>query len=127
VSRAKLEARVSEGDLPSRIEEVREQLPETIGAMVRFVTDNPRQCAVTLGGMIVLDKILINLVRPRTAIEALAVMAVAPLLSAAVMKKAMDSGIIDFQVRDCHGCLVSLSEMRKELRDMKSADAPGEV
>ena len=91
-----------------RIEEARAVLPKAVARMTQLVVDNPAQFAFAAAGSMVFAKILVNLVKPRTPLEALAVLVVAECATPFLLKGAIDRGYLKFRVRDADGNLVPL-------------------
>ena len=87
-------------------ERIRQRLPEAVKTVTQLVVDNPGQVAVTVAGSMVLTRVLANAMRPRTAIEALALLIVCEVGGIWLAAKAMDAGILRFRVRDAGGRLV---------------------
>lgn len=85
---------------PSWREKAREQLPLAAQAVTEFVVDNPLQVGLTISGIVVLDRILFNAVRPRGPVQILATAGVASILAPLLLKKAIEHGLIKFSFRD---------------------------
>lgn len=96
------------GELATRLDTVRRELPGGMAAATQLVLDNPGSFAVGLSGGIVLGKILLNLVKPRTITEALAVVIMTGWGTGFATRYAMDHGYLTFKYRDADGQLVSL-------------------
>ena len=97
------------GGVAERIEEARAVLPKAMATMTQLVVDNPAQFAFVAAGAMVTGKILVNLVKPRTPLEALAVLIVAECATPFLLKAAIDHGYLKFRIRDPDGNLVPLS------------------
>lgn len=91
-----------------RIEEARRVLPEVAGRITQLLVDNPGQFGLLVAGDVVAGRVLLNLVRPRTAAEALAVMAVLVAGLPALNMLAVRKGWIRLRIRDDDGALVPL-------------------
>jgi hypothetical protein len=87
----------------SRVEQLRVQVPALAEKITQLVVDNPAQFALLMAGGIVLGRAAVNIVRPRTGLEALALAAVlqagVPLLASQVLER----GWIRLRVRDEDG------------------------
>jgi hypothetical protein len=94
------------GLLPGRLEQARERLPGAIGVVARVVVDNPKPLLLVACGSYVLSSALINIVKPRGPFGAAACALVSYGLGTAISAELMKRGILDFKVRDDHGCLV---------------------
>lgn len=95
-------------DLPRRPrgDRIRRTLPELAARMTELVVDNPWQIALLLAGAITVTAAARNVVRPRTALEALALAAVLEAGCAYGTSYVITAGVIPFKVRDEHGELV---------------------
>lgn len=98
--------------LPTRIgrgiRSVLEHAPENAAAVTQVLLDNPAQFAALGAGTIVAVRIAGNLMRPRTALEALALMAILQLVIPKLAMTAIDRGWLTFRVRTPDGRLVPL-------------------
>jgi hypothetical protein len=92
----------------ARVEEFRQNLPATMERVTQLVVDNPGQFALLVAGDIVLTRVVMNLVRPRTAAEGLAVMVVLAAGLPLLAGHAVSRGWLRFRVRDEDGNLVPL-------------------
>lgn len=92
----------------SRLENYRRELPNAARFVAQVVVDNPGQVALFMAGSIVIGKIMINAVRPRTVIEALATVAVADAVCILLTKKLINDRVLQFRIRDTDGALVPL-------------------
>jgi hypothetical protein len=106
--------------LPARL---RSELPEGMKALTEFVVDNPVQVSVTVAGMVVVSRIGFNLVKPRTAVQGVALLLVLNVLSPWLVKQAIERGVISFRLRDGEGGFVSARELIGSLRE-DDAGAP---
>lgn len=91
-----------------RLQLALEQAPEAAKIMTQLLVDNPVPFGLTMAGTVVVTKILVNAVKPRTFLEALATMVAAYGLCAVGSAEAIKRGWLAFKVRDEHGCLVPL-------------------
>lgn len=88
--------------------ELRHNLPAAVERVTQLVVDNPGQFGLLVAGDIVATRVLMNLVRPRTPIEGLAVMVVLMAGLPLVAGAAVSRGWIKLRVRDEDGKLVPL-------------------
>lgn len=93
---------------PGRLEAARRAIPRAAAEVAQLAVDNPAQCGLILAGSFVAARVLLNLVRPRTPLEALAVLAVAQAAVPLLAGKLVEKGVIRLRVRDEHGNLVPL-------------------
>jgi hypothetical protein len=100
----------------SRIEQLRVQVPVLAEKLTQLVVDNPAQFALLFAGGIVLGRVAGRMVRPRTALEGLALMTVLQAGVPLLATQAIERGWIRFKVRDEDGQLVPLIP-GKALRD----------
>lgn len=101
----------------SRLEKYRREIPQGVKDVTQVVVDNPGQFALLLAGSVVIGRAAANIVRPRTALEALALMVVLQVGIPVLAAKAIGQGWIRLRVRDADGCLVPLA-----VRDDPGAD-----
>lgn len=94
--------------LGHEIKLAREHAPVAAAALTQLAVDNPGQLALMAAGSIVIAKVLVNAVRPRTLLEALATIVVADAAAVLLARKALDKGVIRLRVRDADGALVPL-------------------
>lgn len=92
----------------TRLEQLREDLPEAAANITQLVVDNPAQFALMTAGTIVIARAAFNIVRPRTLLEALALAVVLQIGLPQAALAAIDHGWLKFKVRDAHGCLVPM-------------------
>jgi hypothetical protein len=92
----------------SRIEQLRQGLPEAVGRMAQVVADNPGQFALILAGTVVASQVAFNLMKPRSVGQALALMIVLNVGLPKLAAAAIERGWITFRVRDADGNLVPL-------------------
>jgi hypothetical protein len=99
-------------DIPRRPrgERIRRTVPELAARMTQLVVDNPWQVALLLAGAITVTTAARNIVRPRTALEALALAAVLEAGCVYGTGYVITAGVIPFRVRDEHGELVPAAE-----------------
>lgn len=90
----------------SRVEQLRVQVPVLAEKLTQLVVDNPAQFALLMAGGIVLGRAAANIVRPRTVLEALALMAVLQAGVPLLASQALERGWIRLRVRDEDGQLV---------------------
>ena len=93
-----------------RLGELRQRAPAAASALTQFAVDNPAPLALMAAGDLVLARILINLVRPRTPAEALALMTVLIAGLPAMNMLAVRKGWLRLRVRDEDGRLVLLED-----------------
>jgi hypothetical protein len=91
-----------------RIEQLREQLPGTVAKVTQVVVDNPGQFALITAGTVVLYRAALNLVRPRTPLEAAALLVVLQIGLPKLAMAAVDRGWLTFRIRDADGRLIPL-------------------
>jgi hypothetical protein len=90
----------------SRLEALRQGLPHIARDVTQLVVDNPAQFALIGAGTIVLTRAAFRLVKPRNAVEALAVMVVLQLGLPKLALTAMEKEWLRFRIRDADGQLV---------------------
>jgi hypothetical protein len=93
-------------ELDGRLEAARRRLPEIAGEMVQVVVDNPGQFLVMGAGALVLTRMAANLMRPRTLLEAIALMITCQAAGTFLAVKAMENGLLQFRLRDADGKLL---------------------
>jgi hypothetical protein len=96
------------GVTTGRIERLQRELPEVAAKVVQAVVDNPAQFALLGAGTIVATRAAMNIMRPRSAFEALALMVVLQIGLPKLALMAVERGWITFRVRDIDGNLVPL-------------------
>lgn len=107
----------------SRLEQVRDRLPGAAAQLTQFVVDNPGQMVMIGAGTIVLTRAAFNLVRPRTALEALALFTLLQISLPHLAMLGIEKGWLNFKLRDPAGCLVPLRLGLSDATD--TAPAPG--
>jgi hypothetical protein len=95
-----------------RAESLRQELPGAVAAITRVVADNPGQFALIAAGTMVATRAAFNLVKPRTALEALALAVVLQVGLPVLATRAIERGWLKFRTRDADGCLVPLAVTR---------------
>ena len=90
------------------LEEVRRNLPVAASRMTQLVVDNPGQFALLVAGTIVTARAAQNLVRPRTAVQALALAVILQVGMPALAMQAVRRGWVTIRIRDEDGNLVPL-------------------
>lgn len=85
-----------------------QRLPGAVGGITQVIVDNPGQFALVTAASIVLTRAAVNLVRPRTAIEGLALLVLLQLLLPRLATAAVEHGWITFRIRTPDGRLVPL-------------------
>lgn len=90
------------------VELARQHAPMAAAAITQLAVDNPGQMIVAAAGTVVLAKVLVNAVRPRTLLEGLATIVVADVAAMLLARKALDKGLIRLRIRDADGQLVPL-------------------
>jgi|SRR5579859_3883425 len=96
-----------------KLEGMRRRVPVIAGQLAEVVVDNPAQCAAVAAGALVLTRIMVNLARPRTPVEAIAVLITCQVAGSWLAVKACESGLLQFRLRGPDG----------ELRPAFPADA----
>lgn len=104
------------GPSQSRLENYRRQIPEAAAEVTQVIVDNPGQFALMVAGMVVLSKAAKNIVRPRNAVEALALAVVLQVGLPMLAGEAVRRGWLKLRVRDEHGYLIPL-ETRETAHD----------
>lgn len=94
--------------LHAPVERFRLAVPDAVAEVARVVVDNPGQFALVIAGTVVLTRAAANIVRPRTPLQAVALMVVLQAGLPVLAKTAMDRGWLRFRVRDADGKLVPL-------------------
>lgn len=82
---------------------LRESLPVAIGRAAELVVDNPGQAALIFAAGITFAAAARNIVRPRTALEALSLALVVEVVTFYGTARAVEAGWIPIKVRD-HAC-----------------------
>ena len=95
--------------LEDRVETVRTTLPHVAAVATQLVVDNPVQFGLVAAGSLVLARAAVNIVKPRTPLEFLALLCVLEFASPLLIRKAMDTGLLKFRIRDESGQLVPLA------------------
>lgn len=103
-----LNAEFERRSLAGRADQIRHELPFMVAKVVEVVVDNPAQMALILAGGVVIGRAAANIVRPRTPLQALALMVVLQVGTPLLMSEAVKRGWIKFRVRDENGDLVPL-------------------
>lgn len=91
-----------------RIELARRDVPAAAARLAQVVVDNPGQLAIVAAVTLVAGRAAMNLVRPRTPIEALALLVTLELGMGKGVQLAIDRGWLNFRIRDEAGQLVPL-------------------
>jgi hypothetical protein len=91
-----------------RAESFRQELPGAVAAITRVVADNPGQFALITAGAMVATRAAFSLVKPRTALEVLALAVVLQVGLPVLATTAVERGWLKFRTRDAAGCLVPL-------------------
>ncbi|HUY44223.1 MAG TPA: hypothetical protein VMV92_00640 [Streptosporangiaceae bacterium] len=94
---------------PEVIEKYRQSIPLAVKGMAQVMVDNPGQFALLAAGTIVATRAAANLVRPRTAVQALALGIVLQMGLPVLAMEAVKRGWVRIRVRDADGCLVPLA------------------
>lgn len=89
--------------MPLSIEQMRRNIPKTVGDAVQVVVDNPAQVAVVFAGGVVMTRVLANLMRPRGPLELLALMITCQAAGMLLGAKAVDAGLLRFRLRGADG------------------------
>jgi hypothetical protein len=90
-----------------KLDELRERVPGAAHLAAEIVVDNPVQCAVLASAVVLVPRVAVRLVRPRTFGEALALFV---LLQAGLtygLGKAVTSGLVPLYLRN-DGCRIPL-------------------
>lgn len=98
-----------QGGSPAALDRLRRELPGRAAAAVTVIADNPVQFGVLIAADIVACQLAVNLVRPRTPLQALALMVVLVAGLPAAAEQAIVRGWIPLRVRDKNGNLVPLN------------------
>lgn len=101
----------------SRLEEARDQLPGAAKIAAQFAIDNAGPVAVTACGMFVLNQVAFRAVRPRTAVQALALGVVLFAAEPVLVEQLVRRGVLKFTIRDPHGCKHDLRKLLRESDD----------
>ena len=109
---------------PRFVEGLAEQLPAAMQAATQVVLDNPGQFALITAGAIVLTRAAANIVRPRTAVEAFALLIVLQVGLPKLIMAAAERGWIRFYVRDEEGRRVPMIMGRAGEPTAAAADPP---
>jgi hypothetical protein len=91
-----------------RLEQLRQGLPDAAAAVTQVIVDNPGQFALIAAGALVAMRAAANIIRPRTPLEALALMVVLQVALPPLAMHAVSRGWLKLKVRDADGCLVPL-------------------
>ncbi len=91
-----------------RFDNLLQRLPGGMSAMTQIIVDNPGQIALFTAATIVITRAVVNLVRPRTAVEGLALLVVLELALPRLAMAAVEHGWITFRIRTPDGRLVPL-------------------
>jgi hypothetical protein len=87
---------------------VTEALPEAVQRVTQVLVDNPGQFALIAAGTLVAARAAMNIVRPRTPLQALALFVVLEVGLPKAVMLAAEKGWLTFRVRDEDGQLVPL-------------------
>lgn len=90
------------------LEQFRRRLPDAVGKMAEVVVDNPGQIALIAAGSMVAAKMALNLMKPRTPGEAIALFIVLQVVLPRLAWACVEKGWITFRVRDDDGNLIPL-------------------
>jgi hypothetical protein len=85
-----------------------EDAPEGAAVITQTIIDNPGPIAVVGAGAIVATRIAVRAMRPRTGLEAIALIVLLQLTLPKLAGLAVERGWLTFRVRDCEGRLVPL-------------------
>ena len=96
------------GPSQSRLENYRREIPEVVGKLAQVVVDNPGPMVLVTAGSMVAAKMALNLVKPRTMGEAIALCIVLQVALPKLAWAAVEKGWITFRVRDEDGNLIPL-------------------
>lgn len=96
-------------NLPQRAERLRVAMPRAAATATELIIDNPLPFGLVAAGSIVLGRAGANIVRPRNVLEAVALWVVLDFAAFLLIRKGMDSGLLQFRIRDEDGQLVPLS------------------
>lgn len=110
--------------LEGRIERLRGELPGVVGQVTQVLVDNPKAFLLIGAGTVVATRAAVNIVRPRTAMEALALFVLLQMGLPMLASQAMQRGWLQLRVRDDEGHLVPL-EPRKPDLVFHGEDCPG--
>jgi hypothetical protein len=98
----------------SRIEQLRLAIPEGVKQITQVAIDNPAQFALISAGTMVAARAAFNVVRPRNALEAVALLLVLQVGMTQLGGLAADRGWIKFRIRNEAGELVPLVPAKVE-------------
>lgn len=90
------------------LEQLRQRVPDVVGAMTQIVVDNPGQIALITAGSMVAAKMALNLMKPRTPAEAIALFVVLQVALPRLAWAAVEKGWLTFRIRDEDGNLIPL-------------------
>lgn len=91
-----------------RFDDARQAAPAAAAAAVQVIVDNPAQFAVMTAATIVLARTAVRVMRPRSALELLALMVVLEVTLPRLAMAAIDRGWMTIRIRDVDGRLVPL-------------------
>lgn len=94
--------------VPTKLEQLRENLPDVVGLAARLIVDNPQQMLAVACGSYVMTSALVNLVKPRGTAGFVACGIVSYGISTALTGELIRRGVLRFRVRDEEGQLVPL-------------------
>jgi len=106
--------RTDQDERPGYLGWLLEQAPATAAEVTQVIIDNPFPMLAIGAGTVVAVRLAGNLVRPRTALEALALMAILQLTLPKLAHMAIDRGWLTFRVRDLEGRLVPVVHGKAE-------------
>ena len=107
--------------MSGQLAQLREDLPGAAKVMTQFVVDNPVGVSITIAGTLVVSRIAFNAVKPRSALQGVALLVVLNALTPWLLKQAIEHGVISFKLRDGEGGFVSARELITSLREDTSA------
>lgn len=88
------------------VDQLRTEAPVLAAEFTQLAVDNPGQFAVLIAGTVVITRAAFNLVRPRTPLQAVALMIVLEVGVPRLAAAALEHGWIRLRVRDDHGRLI---------------------
>jgi hypothetical protein len=94
-----------------RLGELRNAAPEAVSRAARIIVDNPGQMAVMAAACIVAAQVAGNVMRPRTAVQAVALAIVLQVGMGKLAAAAVERGWLEFKIRDDDGHLVPFRDL----------------
>jgi hypothetical protein len=95
----------------TRLEQLRQELPDAARKLTQLAIDNPGQIALITAGMIVVDRVAMNLVRPRNAAEAAALAVVLWIATPYLFTELVRRDAISLRIRDGRDGFIAAAEL----------------